>query len=454
MAVRRISGAGVALWLACLGCEPADIDPEVEVFLSESIPTVATVTWNLADGGATAAHVEFGHADLYDLTATARIDDAGRATATLMGMKQLTEYQLRVVEEFSGESLRGPGHTLETGALPFDVPDLHLEVHDPALADIGFVVTSSYAMPSAAIVIDGDGDVVWAHQPTLDWKQLHVPRALFSSDGGHVVYHAGVGYESDGTDPVLERLALRVSLDGSDEEVIALPEGHHDLLEHDDGTLAVLTYDWQTVEEREIEGDRLVEVAPDGTLHQVWTAWDHFEFDPDATYSEDLGWTHANAVDFDAATGTYHVSIHNLDCIVEIDRGTGEQLALVGGESSDFALSDGSTDLFHRQHQFELLPGGILVFDNGVSESQDSRAVEYALTDGTAEPLWEYRQDPPTYTVAMGDVQRLPSGNTLITWGSLGQMDQITPDGEVVWRLRTEIGAGFGYAGWVTRSSP
>ena len=48
----------------------------------------------------------------------------------------------------------------------------------------------------------------------------------------------------------------------------------------------------------------------------------------------------------------------------------------------------------------------------------------------------------------MGDVYRLPNGNTLITWSALGQIDEVTPDGEVVWRLRSEIGKGFGFTMW------
>ena len=48
----------------------------------------------------------------------------------------------------------------------------------------------------------------------------------------------------------------------------------------------------------------------------------------------------------------------------------------------------------------------------------------------------------------MGSVERLPNGNTLITFSSLGQIDEVTPEGELVWRLRAEMGSGFGYSSW------
>ena len=432
------------------GCEDADLAVDVDISVSEHIPTVATVEWDMANSDATGAFVMFGPSGLRGRKARARIDDSGHARAYLVGMKPMTENECHVVEVGGGDRFEGHRHDLETGTLGTYLPELTVDVYDPIRASGGYVVTSTLSQPSTAIIVDVDGDIIWAHQPSAGWHQLHIPRALRSRAGDWVVYHAGLGYQPGETEVVLDRMVVRVGLDGTGEETLPMPDAHHDLFERGNGGYTVLMHDWRTVDDQEIQGDRLVEVDPDGALRQIWTAWDHFEFDEQDGYAPDLGWTHANAVDYDREDDAYLVSLHNLDCIVKIDRETGDQLWVLGGEHSDFALPDGDTTLFQRQHEFELLDDGIVVFDNGLPTDGDSRVVEYALDEehGTAEFRWEYRLDPPRFNVAMGDVDRLPNGNTLVTWSALGQIDEITPDGALVWRLKAEMGSGFGYTMW------
>ncbi len=448
------SGWVLALAAACglsiAGCERVDIRPDVAATVSADIPTVVTVEWDLENPGAAGAFVEFGEDRDHDRRARAVIDASGRARAHLVGMKADTEHQYRVVEVVADDPLVGPRRDVRTGEIPMALPAFTVEIHDRERANRGYIVTSIFGQPSAALILDMDGDVVWAHQPEGDWLQLQITRALRSRMGEYVVYHAGVGYDADAEHPELDRRAVRVSLDGTRQEVLALPDTHHDLFERGEGGYTALALDARTVDGQEIEGDRLIEFDLDGTQRQIWTVWDHFEFNPDLGYSPDLGWSHANAVDYDKAEGAYYVSLHNLDCIVKIDRATGQQLQVLGGRHSDFVLPDGTTTLFQRQHQFVRLDDGILVFDNGTAENHDSRVVEYALDEaaGTAELRWEFHLEPPRFNVAMGDVHRLPSGNTLITWSSLGQIDEVTPEGEVVWRLRSEIGKGFGFTMW------
>ena len=98
-----------------------------------------------------------------------------------------------------------------------------------------------------------------------------------------------------------------------------------------------------------------------------------------------------------------------------------------------------------------LVEGGLLVHDNGSPDTASSRAAEYALdaNGGTAELVWEYFPDPAYSNYALGDVSRLPSGHTLVTWGMAGQVDEVDADGALVWRLNVELGAGIGYTTWL-----
>ena len=85
-------------------------------------------------------------------------------------------------------------------------------------------------------------------------------------------------------------------------------------------------------------------------------------------------------------------------------------------------------------HDPRVLPNGnILLFDNGVSKSA-SRIVE--VDPQTEEIVWQWSAPNPTdfFTLSKGSVQRLPNGNTLIANSDSGEMIEVTPAGDVVWR--------------------
>ncbi len=55
------------------------------------------------------------------------------------------------------------------------------------------------------------------------------------------------------------------------------------------------------------------------------------------------------------------------------------------------------------------------------------------LTTKTATLVWEYRHSPPIFTGFVGSVQRFRNGNTLIGWGFVGTVTEVTMGGTVVW---------------------
>ncbi len=50
-----------------------------------------------------------------------------------------------------------------------------------------------------------------------------------------------------------------------------------------------------------------------------------------------------------------------------------------------------------------------------------------AAVDGQDKPAWNF------FSPRMGNAQRLPNGNTLITESSFGRFFEVTREGEVVW---------------------
>lgn len=248
------------------------------------------------------------------------------------------------------------------------------------------------------------------------------------------------------------RKLTRVRFDGLEVAELHVPMAHHDFVELPDGTLATLQFDLLPTDEGEVYGDRLVEIDPQGNETEIWRTWDAREFRWEDVHEGASRWGHANALDYDEGADTYHVSVLYFDTIFEIDRATGETLSRIGGDDGDYELADDAQRWFDGQHQFEVLDEGLLVFDNGPNGFTQTRVAEYSLDDpsGTATLVWEHAHDPPLGIYAFGDASRLHNGNTLVTWSSAGRTQQVTPDGDVVWSVSADLGAGFGYADWVS----
>jgi len=309
----------------------------------------------------------------------------------------------------------------------------------------GFLVTSLVAVRSAPVILDADGEYAWWYAPPeIDYR---ITRATLSRDGSAVLY---LGYVPPSEGLSFEtRDLVRVPLDGSAPEVIELTGPHHDFVELPDGTIATIAYDTREVDGEEVVGDRVLELRPDGSEVEIWSAWDDFEFAGQGETT--LGWTHANALDYDEADDAYYVSLCNLSSIVKVDRASGQMLWRLGGSAGDFELQPDPGPLFDSQHQFQRLDGGIVVFDNQLEDFDGSRVVQYDLdaNAGTAEQRWLYRADPPLVCIALGDVHRFDDGDTLVTWSSAGQVDRVSADGEVVWQLNTGFGGALGYTTWL-----
>jgi hypothetical protein len=287
------------------------------------------------------------------------------------------------------------------------------------------------------VIFDADGDFVWYW---FEERDLDVYRARLSVDGQSVLYNAA----SVSGDPAQDSELVRVSLDGTSVTSIPIPLLAHDFVEHSDGTLAAIAVEYRGEGKDEVKGNRLVEIAPDGTESTIWTAWDCF--DPEEVSGDDpeLGWTFANALDFDEEADAYYVGLRNFSSIAKVNRSTGACEWVFSGDGATFDPNSGS-DSFLHQHQFEVTDDSIIVFDNEGSSGLEARAIEYSFDpeSETAEEIWTYTEGVQSFV--LGDVHRLDDGDTLVTWSVAGQINRADPDGESVWQLNSDIGFAFAF---------
>jgi hypothetical protein len=133
---------------------------------------------------------------------------------------------------------------------------------------------------------------------------------------------------------------------------------------------------------------------------------------------------HGNSLFLDT-DGNVIASFATTNEIIKIDMVSGNIMWRLGGRKNQFKFinehPENSQMYISMTHDAKKLPNGNLLFyDNGVmKKTWYSRAVEYVLDENKKEATlaWEYRHQPDISAFAMGSVQRLPNGNTLINWG-------------------------------------
>lgn len=405
-----------------------DVIGEAEAHVSESVATVVHV--NVTTKHDAEVYVEFGEDASYGQRSA--VSTGTEHDLPLVGMPSDTPVHWRAVVNGAPQE----DHTTTTDLLPPELPALTTTVDDATWT--GLLVLTLLGEWEGPVVLDRHGRIVW-YAYAQD-NHTSAIRAHPSVDGQGIVYNTIVSEaEPTGTINFLD-------WDGELRRSVEL-EGHsHDFLQLDDGTLVAIRISKQEVGTELVVGDALVTVAPDGTESMLWNAFDWF--DPLTTGTDRVdGWTHCNALGYDAETDQIHLSVRNLETLVSIDRQTGELTDAFGGEVDQGWTFVESPRPFSYQHQFQLTEDRALVFDNGFGSYDDSRVVEYALDRDTktATQTWEYHFQPNQWLIALGDVDRLDDGSTLIAWDLGGRLEQVDAEGNLLWQVEANVGSAFGY---------
>lgn len=172
-----------------------------------------------------------------------------------------------------------------------------------------------------------------------------------------------------------------------------------------------------------------------------WRSWDHFQI-TDATHedltAQTIDYVHGNALELDG-DGNILLSSRHMDEITKIDRSTGNTIWRMGGKNNQFTFVNDSIGYSHQHAIRRLANGNFTLFDNGNFHTPPfSRALEYQVDQEKkiATLVWQYRNNPDYVSAAMGYVQRLSNGNTLIGWGDCSPaVTEVTSDGKKAFEM-------------------
>ena len=198
----------------------------------------------------------------------------------------------------------------------------------------------------------------------------------------------------------------------------------------------------------DMEYERVLTVAPNGTITWQWNASRRYDAPPDPTRTD---WLHINDVDR-VGDGRYMVSVRNANQVLVIERGEGVVEVVNEDENRTddenckgyrgFADHDNDSDgdvlcgdpgmLDHQHNPQSLGPDAVLVAD-----SENDRAVELHENEGEWTIAWGVESANAVGFDWPRDADRLPNGNTLITDTRNNRIVEVTPNGTTVWRADT-----------------
>ena len=220
---------------------------------------------------------------------------------------------------------------------------------------------------------------------------------------------------------------------------------YHRLL---DDTIATLRVDLSGTN----VADKIVNLDREYNVLWEWRYQDHFE-PPSCDADDWCDWTHCNQVVMKKEKKVAYLNVRNMSKFYKIDMETGDIIWALG-EGGDFTFVGENPDQwFQRPHAPKVAgenDNRILFYDNGSSEREYTRVVEYVINEEamTAEINYTYHgfgSDHQWFTPVWGDADYLPGGNFFVTAGSddletENRLFEITRDGEMVWELVLESG--------------
>jgi hypothetical protein len=131
----------------------------------------------------------------------------------------------------------------------------------------------------------------------------------------------------------------------------------------------------------------------------------------------------------------------------------------MGGPLGTFTWADG-TPLWNgvddswlsHAHLSDAWDGGLVAFDNGSHRSPpETSIVELAWDEDarTVEEVFRWRHPEGRFVGIIGDVRKLSGGTYLVAWSTYGDLDEVDPDGQIVWHAATDPLRSLGRAVWI-----
>ncbi|NQY09103.1 MAG: aryl-sulfate sulfotransferase [Flavobacteriales bacterium] len=301
-----------------------------------------------------------------------------------------------------------------------------------------FLTTAGPMGGNYNIIIDNYGEILY-YENVADWDFKVV-------NGNHTVsYHSGQFRVRDSCFTPIDSFECGNGYATDPHDIAILPNGNALLIceeyRYIDMSLEVDSGDTNAY----VKGGMIQEI--DLISKEVvfqWSSFDHFEF-TDNMHGANLtdayfSYVHMNSIQQDT-DGNIIISNRNMDEVTKINRSDSSIIWRLGGKNNDFEFTN-DTSMFTTQHDAKRIENGnITIFDNSVFNDSPTRGVEYEMDEVamTVTMVWEQKREIERAITSMGNIQRLPNGNSIFSWGSVWleepNVAEYEPDGTKVFEL-------------------
>ena len=294
----------------------------------------------------------------------------------LYNLEPDTEYNFYIR---NNESLISDTLSFHTISYPIREPRFSLTV-DSGNVFRGYILVRKVEFPAQQIILNNKGKIVWyqlldsAVSRFFSWTEDHTILSLNTEEHiqeidleGNILFDLKMG-EKGFTKPL-----------------------HHEIIKDEKGRILSLTRNMKLldltgiggVKNDTIFGDGILVLDSAGNKLREWDIYEHEDPLQDKNIEKmKKDWSHGNALAIDL-DGNYLVSFRNFHQIWKIHSDSGEIIWKLG-LNGDFDLNE--NELFYSQHTvFINRFGELMLFDNGLPETQ-SRALSFRIvTEGEAE---------------------------------------------------------------------
>lgn len=395
--------------------------------VSAAIPTVGVVEWALAGAAPSSAKVVYRLKD----AAPSVLNQGGEAPVSLsdvthrtllLGLKQGRDYTFHIQATRDGATCVSPDYALPTTGKLAGAPTVAVQLAQPDRRQPGFIVTSSGTfVPDAAFIIDADGEIVWFFAGPVSTTRAHMDYE------GATMWMIALNVLNEGGE------MRSVSMDGQQVamNVAGLDTTHHDFTVMPGGRVAALAWGAPGVDP---VGNLLIR-TPDG---QVTTA---FQIGGNLYASDSF---HPNAIHYIPSDDSFTIADRNPNVVVKVSAAGVPVWQLGGGCDAAPTGAHCAPETWQVNHGHHLLDDGtLLLFNNTYGDVP--HVLAYRLSDAaslSATLVHDYSGTASSMT--MGDVQRLPGGNTLVTYSEAATIVELDPD----WKPVQTFSVRVGYTTW------
>jgi hypothetical protein len=359
----------------------------------------------------------------------------------LLGLKPSSTYTFHVeATTADGSTCKSDDATITTGTLS-GAPAITRTATKPSAQAVGFVISSGGVNHSGgsginqAFIVDADGVVVWTAAAPAQSS-----RARLDYEGNNLWMMAlNVGNAAG---------EMRyVSMDGVTKQnnVSGLAKAHHDFTVLRGGVVATIAWAGSGTDP---ESDLLERTADGQVTTVVHLGSNLYKGGPGLMGGSGNGY-HCNSILYHESDDSYTIGDRNPSSFVKVTR-DGKPVWQFGGDCSGAPAPKCVSGTWNTNHGHQVLGNGnFLFFNNGAYRSTTpSNVLEYSLsTSGTmqASLVKSYASPSKSHSDSLGDVQRLPNGNTLVVFSNDGLIEEVDPSWNVVQTLQA---SSFGYADW------